>query len=261
MRTKDHLNFLFESIFNRTFSITQRKLTKLDYLRQINRHNSNIEISTLKYLFDRYQFDLVVDVGANKGQFYNFIRRKINYKGLILGIEPSKNDFHILENLSQLDSNFKVLNMACGSEVGSARLNISKDTTMSSFYEIEDYSMRRFPNISYIESEEVKVETLAHILSNQSYLNSSSKIYLKVDTQGHDLQVVKGLGNWSKNIIGMQSEMSLIPIYKNIPFYYDVLKYYQSQNFNLLSSIPVTRDKKDSTIIEFNGFFVKRDAN
>src|SRR5689334_23346193 len=98
MNKKEALIFAFESFFNRTINKSKGfSISKINYFRQINRLNKNLELSSLRYLFGKYNFDYVIDVGANQGQYYNYIRKQIGFQGQVVSIEPAPDDFAILK--------------------------------------------------------------------------------------------------------------------------------------------------------------------
>lgn len=260
MRKKDVVSFAFESFFNRTisFNYSGTLITNIDYLRQVNRLNANIEIASIRYLLNQYAIDYVIDIGANRGQYYNYLREVIGFKGKVISIEPSPQDFKVLHASGQHDKDFLALNVACSDQEGTALLNVAKDTKLNSFYSGSEYASVRFEGkVDKVDQLEVNVLTLARIFCEYA-IPKESKIMVKVDTQGHDVHVIKGLSDWIQNVPAIQTELSLIPVYKGISSYTDVIRYLEEIGFNLFSSTPVTRDKQDHSIIELNGFFVKR---
>ncbi|MGO9527578.1 MAG: FkbM family methyltransferase [Verrucomicrobiia bacterium] len=68
------------------------------------------------------------------------------------------------------------------------------------------------------------------------------RIFLKMDTQGYDLKVFKGLGNKLDHIVAIQSEVSLIPIYENMPHRTDSISLYERAGFGVAGLFPVTLD-------------------
>jgi FkbM family methyltransferase len=70
--------------------------------------------------------DLVIDVGANKGD-YGALLRRYGYKGRILSVEPTSGPFGQLVNRINGDPSWRPLNLALGAEPGRAEINISED--------------------------------------------------------------------------------------------------------------------------------------
>lgn len=86
----------------------------------------------------------------------------------------------------------------------------------------------------------------------------SPRIFLKTDTQGHNLAVIKGATRCLEHIVLLQSEISVEPIYGGIPHCLDSLRYYESLGFMLLNLSPVTRNPTRETIVEYDALMVRR---
>src|SRR5262245_943650 len=81
------------------------------------------------------QVDLVVDVGANTGQFALKLRQ-LGYSGRILSFEPVKSVFERLAVNAANDHNWDVLNLAVGDEVKEGSIHVSKMTLFSSMLQL-----------------------------------------------------------------------------------------------------------------------------
>jgi hypothetical protein len=62
--------------------------------------------------------------------------------------------------------------------------------------------------------------------------------FLKMDTQGSDLEVAAGAGECLQQFIGLQSELAFRPIYENAPSAYQALDFYRSKGFELSAFVP-----------------------
>jgi len=51
----------------------------------------------LRKLFEMLEIDLVFDVGANTGQYYQYLRNEVGYQGLVVSFEPTPNLAQILK--------------------------------------------------------------------------------------------------------------------------------------------------------------------
>ena len=167
------------------------------------------ELSFLRRLLDQLQVDCVVDVGANRGQFAGELRG-IGYKGLLLSFEPIASEFSALEREFGDDPQWRGHQIALGSKPGSMSMNIPRLTVMSSLLESEvtEPGMR---------SESVVVKRLDDVLPPLAEKFGISRVFLKMDTQGYDLEVFKGAFGCLGMIQGIQSELSVKPLYKNMP--------------------------------------------
>ena len=70
--------------------------------------------SIVREIIEKYQVDLILDVGANRGQFAIGVRRF--YKGPIISFEPVSHTFTILQRAASHDSNWFKFNYALGNK-------------------------------------------------------------------------------------------------------------------------------------------------
>lgn len=258
MRLKDITGFLFEFLFNKSFDIRKMKIVPVNYFTQMNRLNYSLEEASLRHLFTCNDFGLVLDIGANQGQYYNQIRNGLGYKGWIVSVEPNPIDFEVLKKIAVNDPKFIGINKACGSAPGSVILHVMSDSKLSSLYQANDQFKDRFySDLSKTKEITVELTTVEDIFNNLG-IKWNGNIFLKTDTQGHDLEVLKGLGASIDSIDAIQCEQSVIPIYAGVNDFTSMNKFLNLQNFYLFSSTPVLRDKKDQSIMEINAFYIRK---
>lgn len=77
-----------------------------------------------------------------------------------------------------------------------------------------------------------------------------------MDTQGYDLEVFSGLGEKIRHVIAMQSEVSVIPIYKKMPAWIESISVFEKQGFQVVGLFPVTRDFL--CVIEYDCLLIRR---
>ncbi len=84
------------------------------------------------------------------------------------------------------------------------------------------------------------------------------RIFLKLDTQGWDIEVLEGASGCLERIMALQLEVSARPVYEGMPTYLEALGYATSLGFALTDAVPVVRDSRNR-VIEFDCVLV-RDA-
>jgi FkbM family methyltransferase len=147
------------------------------------------------------QFDLVLDVGANEGQFGRELR-KSGYIGKIISFEPVKEAFDVLKERADKDGSWECHNMALGRQNGSALINVHEDSRLSSFLQHKDLSSRQTT---------VVMRRLDDFLAE--FASVPGKIFLKLDTQGFEMEILEGVGSWWDRISGALVELSIEPLY------------------------------------------------
>lgn len=209
------------------------------------------------YWFSRYQewsglrrilldlkINCVLDVGANAGQYARSLR-DIGYKGAIVSFEPLSQPFRQLSETFAKDKLWQGFNFAIGRNNGTATINLALDCDMMS-------SLRSPKGGWNLAHEEVEVRTIDSLLpSILANLNiPHPRLFLKTDTQGYDVEVVKGATQSLHYVYGLQSELSVLPLYENTPHYTEALQFYESLGFSLVGLHPIAW--VDNQIQEFN---------
>ena len=105
---------------------------------------------------EKYQIDLVLDVGANRGQFVRALRRF--YKGPIISFEPVPSTFTILQQTTLNDNNWFRFNYALGNESGEQCINIYTSDQLNSLLEAKPDSISRF-----VDGEEIPDKELVQV--------------------------------------------------------------------------------------------------
>src|SRR5262249_53482446 len=139
-------------------------------------------------------------------------------------------------------------NVALGAQPATLPFYVAELPTLSSLY--------RPRTSSTVDVIDVRVRRLDESLSPLP----SRRIFLKTDTQGHDLAVLEGATGCLRDLVLLQSEISVEPIYSGIPHYLESLRYYESLGFALLNLSPVTRNQTRETIVEYDALMVRRSS-
>ncbi|MEZ4598892.1 MAG: FkbM family methyltransferase [Syntrophotaleaceae bacterium] len=225
-----------------------RKIAKAFGYELINLQKNPTSCSHVMNLIKHYGIDLVLDVGANKGQFGKMLRSE-GYIGKIYSFEPVSKTFEELSMASKDDENWAVYKMALGDSPGELTINIAESSDLSSFLNPNDFGKEKFKNFEIKNQEKVIVETIDNFIKKYLTEEDGKRIFLKMDTQGYDLNVFNGALNSLDHIICILSELALIPIYSGMPHYLDVLKKYEEEGFVITGLYPISR-KEDFSVIE-----------
>jgi len=181
----------------------------------------------LAHLKSKYSLKVekIVHVGAHEGQeveeyLENFSNAEINL------FEPQPNLFAILKSKYEKRKNINLYDFALGSEAGSSTMySASNGGLSSSFYK---------PKEHLIEHPEIKFELQDNIfqIKTLNQLNILNIDFLNIDTQGYEMEVLKGstsaLENDIKYII---LEVNKRELYEGCPLVYDIDKFLKTYNF------------------------------
>lgn len=205
----------------------------------------------LRSLFQRLGVDCVFDVGANIGQYATFLRSMVGFKGLIVSVEPVAAFAEHLRSLASGDELWLVENAALGASAGQLRINVARSGEFSSFLPPKARDVAGFAEQSgTLRTEEVRVRTFDDLLSSIRRTHRARRVYLKLDTQGFDLEALKGVHD-AAPIVALQSEMSIIPLYESMPDYLTALRAFSERGFSPSAMFPVAQTR-DGRLIEFD---------
>jgi FkbM family methyltransferase len=204
-------------------------------------------------LFTQHGVDLVVDVGANCGQYGQFLRR-IGYRGRIISIEPLSTAFRELEAAAAEDPSWEVRRMALGDHAGTAVLNVAENSESSSLLPMLTAHLAAYPQSRYIGSEEVPLQTLAHVIEG---LSPDCRPFVKVDAQGFERSVLAGAGAGIQRIRGVQLEMSLVPLYKGEALLPEIVTLMAEMGFVLMAVEPGASDPSTGQLLQLDGIFFR----
>src|SRR5579863_2455754 len=144
------------------------------------------ERQALRELLSKLRIDCVIDVGANEGQYARLLRR-LGFAGLILSFEPNADVFQAMQLAFAKDQAWRGFNCALGSCEGELDFNVFEQSQISSFLLGSDSVHSKL-----IRTVKVPVRRLDAFLPYILPEWNKKRIFVKCDTQGFDLEVVKG---------------------------------------------------------------------
>jgi FkbM family methyltransferase len=210
--------------------------------------------STIRSVLQRQRVNHVIDVGANTGQFGQFMRTI--YSGRMSSFEPVSSVFESLCRVGKGDSQWTAYQCALGSRADTANIRVADRSNFSSFLQTNEFCVERFGERSAGTREEtVKVLRLDEVLAEISPWPTDERIYLKMDTQGFDMEVFEGLGDRLSNVVALQSEVSLIPIYDHMPHWTECITTFERAGFGIAGMFPVNRDR--GRVIEYDCVLIR----
>jgi FkbM family methyltransferase len=211
-------------------------------------------------LLRRLEIDCVLDVGANTGQYRDFLREKVLYAGPIVSFEPVSRHVALLKARAQADRDWHIEGYALGACEGTAPINVMTSDQFTSFLEPDHSRVGDYAGLNErSEVETVTVCTLDVVLPELQKRFGFARPYLKLDTQGFDLEVLRGARKTLGEVRALQTEASVIGIYKGMPGYLDALRYLDERGFDVTGFYPVSRDNS-LRLVEFDCVMINRVA-
>jgi len=206
-----------------------------------------------KALLKSYNIHLVIDIGANTGQFAEQMRHDIEYSGDIISFEPLSSEFELLKEKSDSDEKWKAINCAIGDVEEKSEINIAGNSYSSSILSMLESHEKSAPESKYVGHETIDVKTLDSIMNELSI--NEDNIYLKIDTQGFESKVIKGAEMSLNRIDTIQLEMSLIPLYKDELLFNELYTLLCSKGYTLVALEPGFSDSNSGQMLQIDGIF------
>ena len=206
-----------------------------------------------------HNVNLIFDVGANAGQF-GVLLREIGFDGKIVSFEPLSDARESLQNISRNDPMWQIaLQTAIGEENGEIEIQIAGNSQSSSVLDMLDTHVRAAPDSKYIGKEKVALRKLDSIAPD--YMDSNSIAFIKIDTQGYETQVMNGAKKLMSQIVGLQVEISLVPLYKGQCLFDEMLKKLKNDGFELWSISTVFSDPNTAQLLQVDATFFRTPSN
>jgi len=209
----------------------------------------------LRMLFRAHEDAREVNVGAHRGKFYRLLRQDLAFAGPVLSVEPIAELAAELEKRARREAGWRIQRCALGATSGSARLNVMVRSDFSSLLEPSEAATAQFsgPN-AVARTEEVPVRTLDELMSEDG--GAPQRLYLKLDTQGYDLEVLRGAQGTLRRVVGLQSEISFLPIYAGMPSWQESIERIGALGFAVSGIFSVSRDPR-LRLVEADCIFVR----
>jgi FkbM family methyltransferase len=203
---------------------------------------------------ERMGINLVLDVGANDGG-YALDLRKSGYRGRIWSYEPLHEAFSDLASSAAGDELWKTVNCACGAESGSAKINVSKNSYSSSLFPIVETCVQNAPDAVYESQETISVCTLDE--SAMPSLNTEDNVWLKIDTQGYEAEVLKGATRLMPHVKALECELSLVALYEGQPLIDEMIAMIYRMGFRMVGVAPVFFESETGYPLQIDGTFLR----
>jgi FkbM family methyltransferase len=210
----------------------------------------------LAHVLQHHGIDLVLDVGANVGQYVQRLRRD-GYAGRIVSFEPLSQAHAELTRAAESDPLWAVApRLALGDSDAPVRLNISAESDMSSVMDFTAEMAEILDSSAYVGTEVASQARLEAVFGK--FVGAGDRVLLKVDTQGTERRVLEGARGVFGRLVAIQTELSLVPVYKDEPGWLEMVRYLHDHGFDPVLFIPGYFNRRTARLIGMDGVFVRR---
>jgi FkbM family methyltransferase len=206
-------------------------------------------------LLEERGIDLVLDVGANEGQYAETIRRN-GYEGRIVSFEPLASAYAELERRATAVPGWATHPFALGATNGTALLHVAGNSMSSSLLAMAPRHVESAPESAYLAEQEIDVRTLDAVAPD--LVGPRDRLWLKIDTQGYEIPVLRGAERTLERVEVIEAELSLVELYEGQELFGDVVAYLSARGFGNWFIEPVFRDPARGEILQVDGIFARR---
>ncbi|AYE95600.1 FkbM family methyltransferase [Mycobacterium paragordonae] len=208
---------------------------------------------------ESHQVDVVLDVGANSGQYASSLR-EAKFERRIISFEPLSTPFSVLKKRATKDPFWECRKCALGDMDGTIRVNVAGNAghASSSVLPMLAGHQEACPEANYIGAEEVPIHRLDSVAPD--ILQPKDVTFLKIDVQGFERQVLAGgRSTVHHHCVGMQLELSFLPLYEGGMLIREAFDVAYSLGFTLTGLLPGFTDVRNGRMLQADGIFFRND--
>ncbi|WP_293374291.1 FkbM family methyltransferase [Nevskia sp.] len=200
--------------------------------------------------------DVVIDVGANVGQFG--VASSKTFGGCrVHSFEPQPDTYAQLARNTASTPQITTHNMALGRGAGTATFNVNAHSHSSSMLPLASRHVEAFPEFLSVKTIEVKVSTLDIMMEK---IEPTGIVLLKLDVQGFEAEVLGGAAGALKRIDYVLLEASLKPMYEGEALFPEIMELMTASGFAFLRPLAWLKDPKTGEVLQMDVLFGRVDA-
>ena len=193
----------------------------------------------LRDLLAHMEINLVLDVGAFVGDYARELR-DVGYRGRIISFEPVPSSFEKLKENLNHDTLWSGQPYGLSDEKREVLINTHAKGNFNSLLTLREDAERAYSlDPARRSTTPVQLRRLDSVLPQLIEAKPSPRIFMKLDTQGHDISVVKGAAGVLSMVVGLQSELPVVQIYEGMSSMSAALECYTSCGFVPVGFYPV----------------------
>lgn len=198
--------------------------------------------------------DVVLDVGANEGQFVGNLRAS-GFAGRVISFEPQSGPFKALSARADSDPSWECHQMAVGDEAGILPMHVSAFSPSSSLLPIGRLHVELMPQTLEVGVEEVPVVRLDEWAGADNL--SGRRAFLKLDVQGFELPALRGAGGLVSNLVGALVELNFSTLFDGQSKYYEVMAMLETAGLKFVRLTSMNHHPRTGDLLWADALFLR----
>ena len=125
--------------------------------------------------------------------------------------------------------------------------------------DINEIHVEAAPKAKFVKTETIKIYKLDTVFDD--LIHKKENVFLKLDAQGFEMNILKGASQSLHKIIGLQIELSLVEMYKNEVLFEEMIAFLKDKGFALYGVEPGFINVKTGRLLQMDGIFFKEKIN
>jgi len=215
----------------------------------------------LKQFLDLKSVNCVLDEGAFGGGFASALRSS-GFEGTIISFEPVPSSYVLLQQRMGHDPLWSGHQYGLSDKSGESVINTYSHGDFNSLLVLKPDAQAAY-GIDPSRHDRISIqlrrldEVLPALLANVS----TPGLFVKMDTQGHDVRVMMGATGVMDWIVGLQSELPAVQCYQGMPGMSEALQQYATYGFVPIGFYPVNTFHASQITPEFDVLFSRYDGS
>jgi len=185
----------------------------------------------IREYLQQMRINCVLDVGGYIGSFAHDLREG-GFAGKIISFEPVPETFEKLRAKMGADPLWVGQPFGLSDSTGKVTINSYGSADFNSVLDLKESSAEAYGvDVSQARKVEIELRRLDEVLTDLIAGIAEPRIFLKMDTQGHDLSVFAGAKGILNHILGLQSELPAVPLYDEVTPMWKCLEAYSAEGY------------------------------
>lgn len=196
--------------------------------------------------------DVVVDIGANEGQYGRRLR-DAGFTGRVVSFEPFAEPFSALVATAEHDPNWDCHQLGLAERDGTGTLRKYRNSQANSLLPVREILDPANSDWEFGGTEPIQLARLDTVWPD--LVAPAARAYLKVDVEGYELGVLEGTEEVLSNVRVVECELSIVPMNDGAPLFQEVIDYLRKRSFTLISLEEGHEDLTTGRMFQFDGIF------